>query len=138
MTNFKNGKATKIKGTMNHIRAKKSIADIIDISKCCHIFIILWSIFDNEPKPLKFARGKERPSDNVQVVDGRTYFRAPPMRDYVHPRTNQRGHTCPHTIWITLHQILAEIFPALCRFRRIMCPASDDFKVNSTGEIFIE
>jgi len=93
VTNFKDGETTRIKGSMNLMHGKKSVADIIDISERCYVFTVLWSIFYNEPKPLKFARGKGRPSDNVQVVDGRTYFGAPPMRDYVHPGTKRLGPT---------------------------------------------
>jgi hypothetical protein len=137
VTNFKDGDTTKIKGSMNNIHGKKSIADIINISERCYIFTVFWSIFYNELKPLKFARGKGRLSDNVQVVDGRTYFRAPPMRDYVHPGTIRLGDTRPHTIRITLHQILAEIIPGPRRFRSVVCPTSDDFKVDSTRETFI-
>jgi len=137
VTNFKDGETTRIKGSMNQIHGKKSVADIIDISERCYVFTVLWSIFYNELKPLKFARGKGRPSDNVQVVDGRTYFGTPPMRDYVHPGTKRLGHTRPHTIRIAVHQILAEIIPGPRRFRRDVCPTSDDFKVDSTREIFI-
>jgi len=137
LTNFKNGDATRIEGSMNQIHGKKSVTDIIDVSERCCVFTVLRSIFYNELKPLKFAREKWRPSDNVQVVDGRTYFRAPSMRDYVHPGTKRLGHTRPHTIRIALHQFLAEIVPGSSRFRRNVCPTPDDFKVDGTCKIFV-
>ena len=58
MTNFEDDDSARIEGSMNLMRGKNSIANVVDLSERCYILIVLWSVGYNELKPLKVARKK--------------------------------------------------------------------------------
>jgi hypothetical protein len=57
-TNLEDCHVTQIECSMYMSGRKYTIADIIDVIEICHILSIMWPIFYNEAKPLKYEGGQ--------------------------------------------------------------------------------